>query len=150
MLIPILISARDSASGVLKGISASFQGLTSSAESAAKAAGNVSIKDTQSAKLTQLREEIGLSTQALRANQAAETLRASRASVDNARAIVDERRWQNVREGSQKSALALTQAENRLAAARSKASSASGKFDLNASKIELAELEKSNVGLSRS
>jgi len=149
MLIPLLIEAIDRASPALKSISASFQSLTSSANSAAKAAGNVGIKETGAAKIAAMREEINASTQSLRNSAAAETLRSSKASVDNARAIVDERRWQDVREGSQKSALALTQAENRLAAARSKASAAGGKFDLNASKIELAELEKSNVGLNR-
>jgi len=149
MLIPILIAAIDRASPAISGIAKSFQSLTSNANSAAKAAGNVSIGNTNASKITDLKNEINASTQSLRNSTAAETLRASKASVDNARAIVDERRWQDVREGSQKSALALTQAENRLAAARSKASAAGGKFDLNASKIELAELEKSNVGLSR-
>jgi len=149
MLIPILISAKDNASSALKSIAASFQSLTSSAENAAKAAGNVSIKETGAAKIAALREEINSSTQSLRTNSAAESLRASKASLGSAENLVGERRRQHELLNTEKSAASLAQAELRLAAARSKASSAGGKFDLNASKIELAELEKSNVGLNR-
>jgi len=149
MLIPILISAIDAASGTIKGVAASFQGLTSSANSAAQAAGNVSIKETGAAKIAALREEINSSTQSLRTNSAIESLRSSKANLNIAEGLVGERRRQHELLNTEKSAASLAQAELRLAAARSKASSAGGKFDLNASKIELAELEKSNVGLNR-
>ena len=149
MLIPILISAIDAASGTIKGVAASFQGLTSSANSAAQAAGNVSIKETGAAKIAALREEINSSTQSLRTNSAIESLRSSKANLNIAEGLVGERRRQHELLNTEKSAASLAQAELRLAAARSRASSAGGKFDLNASKVELAALEKSNVGLNR-
>jgi len=149
MLIPILISAIDAASGTIKGVAASFQGLTSSANSAAQAASNVSIKETGAAKIAALRSEINASTQSLRTNSVIESLRSSKASLNIAEGLVGERRRQHELLNTEKSAASLAQAELRLAAARSRASSAGGKFDLNASKVELAALEKSNVGLSR-
>jgi len=149
MLIPILISARDNASQALKGIAASFQSLTSNAENAAKAAGHVNIKDVGTSKIVALREEIGLSTQALRANQAAETLRASKANAGFQASLVNERRQQHEFLQTEKSARMLGQSESRLAAARSRASLASDKFNLNASKAGLADLEKSFLGVER-
>ena len=149
MLIPILISARDNASAALKNIASSFQSLTSSAQAAATAAGNVSVKDTAAAKIAALKEEINASTQALRTNSTAESLRASKARLGAAESLVGERKRQHELLNTEKSAASLAQAELRLAAARSRASLAGDKFNLNASKVGLAELEKSQLGLGR-
>ena len=94
MLIPILIEARDNASNALRSVAASFQGLTSSANSAAQAAGNVSIKETGAAKIAALKNEINASTQSLRTNSAAESLRSSKANLNIAENLVGERRRQ--------------------------------------------------------